>query len=97
MQKLQLRWWNKRLGSYLLSDLTPALIAEYRDKLAKGDTKPRSNATVNRYLAALSHALKTAVEEWQWIDTSPMRTVRKPKEPRGRIRFLSDEERERQL
>lgn len=50
-----------------------------------------------RYLAALSHALTIAMKEWQWIEDSPMRRVLKPKEPRGRVRFLSDEERSRLL
>ncbi len=53
--------------------------------------------TVLRYLAALSHAFTLAVKEWGWLDDSPMRRVTKPKEPRGRGRFLSDEERERLL
>ena len=33
-----------------------------------------------------------AVKEWGWLDDSPMRKVSKPKEPRGRVRFLDDEE-----
>jgi hypothetical protein len=32
MQTLQLRWWRVRLGHCLLAELTPALIAEQRDK-----------------------------------------------------------------
>jgi hypothetical protein len=65
MQTLQLKWWKQQLGSCLLADLTPALIAEYRDKLTQGNDKLRANSTVNRYLTALSHALKTAVDEWE--------------------------------
>lgn len=92
----QLLWWKKQIGHVLLSDLTPALIAEQRDKLLKGFTprkKLRSPATVVRYIAALSHALSIAVKEWGWIEDSPIRKVTKPKESRGRIRFLSDTER----
>lgn len=59
--------------------------------------KLRSPSTVVRYLAALSHAFTIAMKEWQWIEDSPMRRVIKPKEPRGRVRFLSDEERSRLL
>lgn len=33
------------------------------------------------------------MKEWGWLDESPMRKVTKPREPRGRVRFLSDEER----
>ena len=96
-QTQQLGWWKEQLGFHVLADITPSLIAEYRDKLARGDGEPRSNATVVRYMAALSHAFTVAVKEWGWLDDSPMRRVTKPKEPRGRVRFLSDEERERLL
>lgn len=94
-QRGQLTWWKEQLGDRALSDLTPPLIAEYRDKLAAGHpgTEPRSPATVVRYLAALSHCLSVAVKEYQWLDDNPMRKVSKPKEPRGRVRFLSDDER----
>jgi integrase len=97
MQTLQLTWWKAQIGHYVLADLTPALIAEQRDKLALGNETPRANSTVNRYLAALSHVLTVAVREWAWLDDSPMRKVRKPKEPRPRVRFLSDDERTRLL
>ena len=90
-----LAWWRKQLGVYALADLTPPLIAEYRDKLAAGfpEIKPRSPATVVRYLAALSHCLSIAAREYQWLDDSPMRKVAKPTESRGRVRFLNEEER----
>jgi integrase len=38
-----------------------------------------------------------AVREWQWCADNPVRKVSKPKEPRGRVRFLSDEERQKLL
>lgn len=99
-QTQQLTWWKAQLGTYTLADVTPPLIAETRDKLANTITRrgnPTSPATVVRYLAALSHCYSVAVSEWQWIDDSPTRKVKKPTEPRGRVRFLSDEERERLL
>lgn len=92
----QLLWWKSQIGHCLLSDLTPALIAEQRDKLLKGTTFKgtiRSPSTVVRYLAALSHALTIAIKEWGWLEDSPMRKVTKPTEPRGRVRFLDDQER----
>lgn len=94
--KQQLEYWKKELGHVLLSDFTPASIVEKRDELASGMTNrgQRSPATVNRYLAALSHACTIAVKEWGWIEDSPMRKVSKLKEPRGRVRFLSDNERD---
>lgn len=99
-QTQQLGWWRQQIGSYTLADVTPALIAEHRDKLSRGITVrngQRSPATVNRYVAALSHAFNIGVKEWGWVHDSPMRQVRKFKEPRGRVRVLSDEERQRLL
>jgi integrase len=92
-QERQLRWWKARLGHYALADITPALIAEYRDRLKCG----RASATVVRYLAALSHAFTIAVREWQWCDDNSVRKITKPREPRGRVRFLSDQERHQLL
>jgi len=89
-QRQQLAWWKAELGDYTLADCTPALIAEARDKLAL----ERGPATVVRYLAVLSHAFTVAAKEWGWIESNPCLKVRKPTEPRGRVRFLSDSERE---
>lgn len=100
IQKQQLEWWKAKIGSYLLSDITPALIAQNRDKLGKEEIRKgveRSPSTVVRYMAALSHAYTMAMREWMWVEDSPMRKVSKPKEPRGRVRFLSDDERKRLL
>jgi len=88
-QSAQLDWWRNELGAYTLADVTPSLLGEARDTLSKG----RSPATVVRYIAALSHVFTIAVNEWEWLENNPMRKVRKPKEPRGRVRILSDDER----
>lgn len=99
-QQQQLEWWKDKCGAYALADITPALIVQYRDELAAGTTyrgTQRSPATVVRYMAALSHAFTIAVNEWQWVEDSPMRKVKKPKESRGRVRFLDDDERAKLL
>jgi integrase len=92
-QRYQLRWWKAQLGNYALADVTPALLIEYRDKLARNKARRQSGATVKRWLAVLSHCFTMAVREWQWCDDNPVRTITKPREPRGRVRFLSDQER----
>jgi integrase len=51
----------------------------------------RSDATVSRYVATLSRLF--AVKERRLIDRNPVGDIRRKKEPRGRTRFLSDEER----
>ena len=98
--KLHLEWWKSNLGHYRLYDLRPTLIAEYRDKLlteksekAKTFDKLRTPATVVRYMSSLSVAVSYAVKEWSWMDENPMLKVRRPVEPRGRVRFLTDKER----
>lgn len=95
-QEALVTWWKGELGAYTLADVTAAKITECRDKLLREDTyrnTKRSPATVVRYLAALSHVYSVAVNEWEWLENNPVRRVRKPTEPRGRVRFLDEQER----
>lgn len=100
----QLAWWGAQLGTYPLAEITPALLADCRDRLRRepipspaktpgkaGPPRYRGPATINRYLAVLSHAFSVAVKEWGWLDDNPLLKVTKPKEPRGRVRFLSED------
>lgn len=99
-QERILRCWVQELGGIKLSDLTPALLGEYRDKLAARKTykgTKRTAGSVNRHLAYLSHPLTLASREWGWMDSNPMRKVSRLREPRGRVRFLDDDERRRLL
>jgi integrase len=110
--KSRLAWWKAELGSVKLFEVSPALIVEKRDKLAKSkyqrarptakrstvdaadvERYPRSPATVNRFLATLAHVFTIARREWHWLSHSPMAGVSKLPESRGRLRYLSDEER----
>ena len=99
-QSAYLDWWKNRLGHLLLSDLSPAALAEARDVLLSEKT-PRGNirtpSTVNRYLAAFSRALTIAMKEWGWLDDTPMRKISKPSEGKGRNRLLSLAEKDRLL
>lgn len=63
-----------------------------------GETIPpkeykRSGGTVNRYIACLSRALSFAVKERRLLERNPVSDISRKKEPRGRTRFLTDEER----
>lgn len=86
-----LGWWKDKLGSYTLAAITPDLIGRHRDKLQTEEGL--SPGTVNRYLSALSKAFSNAVKEWHWLPDNPLRRVSKKTEPRGRVRFLDDDER----
>ena len=90
---VHLSWWDDRLGHLPIEDLTPAHLVEGRDDLAQS----RSPHTTRGYLATREHGLKLAVEEWLWLEASPMARVCKPKEGCGRVRFLTDAERPRLL
>ena len=99
-QARQLRWWKVQIGHYALADVDPILLAEHRDKLTGETTQRgelRTGATANRYLAALSHAFRYAVNTWGWLEDSPFRKVDRLEESKGRVRYLSDDERERLL
>lgn len=95
VQVFQLRQWKAELGLLRLSELTPDRVIKARDKLMKreGNEGPVSPATVNRYHAALAHALSVAEKQYGWIEDNPMRRVPKLKEPQGRVRYLLDAER----
>jgi integrase len=95
-QTQQLKWWKDQLGSFNLSEVSVPKIVEARDVLARKKVrggKERSPASVNRYLAALSHVYSIASREWGWVEQSPMRKVGRLTEATGRVRFLSDGER----
>jgi len=54
--------------------------------------KKRSGATTNRFLAALSSACAYGVKELGWLERNPVERVSKPKENKGRVRYLDDNE-----
>ena len=103
---MHLNWFRREIGMVPLAELSGPLVARCRDKLAtelcrrkSGTTYTRSPATVNRYLAALSSALTTSARDWGWIEKNPLvgKTLKRAKEPKGRVRFLEDDEREHLL
>lgn len=100
-QETQLVWWKGEIGTRIISKVTAPVIVQARDALAMDDvrgtveneggeqvSKKRSPASVNRYLAALSHVFTIAVNEWEWADVNPVKRVKRHTEPRGRTRFL---------
>jgi len=90
-RRSKLEWWSEEIGHYLLSDLTTSIISE-----RKGQLK-RAPATIDKYLKNLSHLFTMAVDEWEWVEANPVKKIKKPKLPIGRVRFLDDEELKRLL
>ncbi|NIR60842.1 MAG: site-specific integrase, partial [Gammaproteobacteria bacterium] len=54
----------------------------------------RSDATVNRYLSALSSVLTAAVKQWRWLEDSPVSAVRRGREAEPRVRILTRTQRQ---
>ncbi|MBG78239.1 MAG: integrase [Alphaproteobacteria bacterium] len=100
-----LNWWKQNLGYCVLADLSRSVITDKIDLIAKRTVEridketgikrpvPISASRVNRYIAVMSHVCTIATNEWEWLEDNPFRKIKKLQEPRGRVRFLSDEER----
>jgi integrase len=94
-----LAWWSKRIGDLRVSEVGLSVIDGALRALARGETpsgKNASPATRNRYLATLRHAFSIARRRWEWIDGNPISGLA-AREPRGRVRFLDEDERTRLL
>jgi integrase len=98
-RRYHLAWWADEIGFKVLADIRASTISECREKLRRTPSdsgrhkgKIRNDATINRYLASLSALLSIAVREWGWLEKNVCKNVRRAKESRGRVRFLSDQE-----
>lgn len=90
------RWEVVRLRKFLaepisrrrLSDLAPADFAAWRDQRLR-EVK---GATVTRELTLLASVFRIAVQEWGWLEQSPLKGVKKPPDSPPRDRRISDAE-----
>jgi integrase len=89
-RKAQINWWKDQYGSLTLAQFQPDKIAEGRDALTAEGKAP---ATVNRYLAALSAAMKNTVRELGWLAVNPVSKVDRLPEDNARERALTGDER----
>ena len=86
------RWLHSHLAGKNLTEIDRECI----DRVREARRKERvSSGTVNRTLALLRSVLRTAVNDWEWIDRAPK--VRLLREESGRVRFLTKEEAARLL
>lgn len=105
-----LNWWKEEIGYLYLKDVNSPIIAEAIAKLSRKkktrhvDPKKVASATavisparVNRYVTALSHVFTIGKKEWKWVEENPISDISKKREPRGRVRYLSEDERGRLL
>ena len=75
-------------------EITPKLIAEYKNRRYAAGLKP---ASINRELANLKKAFNLAVKEWEWCRENPVSRVSMERENNKRDRWLSLEEEEQLL
>ena len=71
-----------------LKEITPALVAAFRDKRLK----TVGPSTIQKDLALLSHLYTIARTEWALDVNNPVSAIRKPAKPDGRLRLLSKDE-----
>ena len=83
-QKGQLKYWSSKLGDYRINQITPEMIRE--------NLPNQGPATKNRYLSALFSIFNNF-----YTGDNPVSKVKRFREPRDRVRFLSDNERIRLL
>jgi len=82
------------LGDYLLSEVTPKIINEYKTRRRNDDV---GSASINRELATMKKAFNLAIKEWEWIEKNPVARVSMEEENNKRDRWLTIEEEEQLL
>ena len=100
LRNAPVQYWKEQLGHMPLVKIHPAFIAYHRDVLLGAPCggylhkklKPRSPSTVWQYLQTLHRIFSIAKRELHIIDTNPVSDVIRPSLPKGRTRFLSDDE-----
>lgn len=92
-----LKWLNPHLAGRSISSIdtdTIDRLIKLRSAviICKTPLTKTSPSTVNRHMSILNKVLRKAVQ-WKWIKGVP--TIRKLREPKGRVRFLTGTESER--
>ena len=98
--KQHLGWWNEQIGRSPLTEVTPSVLSDCRDKLLKKTTpsgKTLEPATVLKYLSSLSSVFEMAIKVWFWVEKNPVKMIKKPSISNARSRFLSEDECQRLL
>jgi integrase len=77
------------LGVYTLTEITPKVVNEYKEKRRRDGLKP---ASINRELATMKKAFNLAIREWEWVKDNPVSMVSMEEENNKRDRWLTPEE-----
>lgn len=83
---------NEFFGPYLLSEITPKLWKQFKEKREAEGIKP---ASINRDLAAFKRAFNLSCsEEHGWLDSNPVASIKQEKGVARRDRWITQEEEE---
>jgi integrase len=82
------------LGGYTLTEITPRVVNEYKEKRRRDGPKPGS---INREISTMKKAFNLAVKESEWVKDNPVARVSMEEENNKRDRWLTTEEEERVL
>jgi len=76
-------------GNHYLTEITPAMISDYKVKRRSDGVSPR---TINYELITMSHAFNMAIREWGLVNENPVTKVRKDRVSNNIERWLTSEE-----
>jgi integrase len=93
-QRQRLAFRQQRLGYKTLADITKDDVVAVKEALAR---RGRASGTIHHYIGTLSHALNTAIREYDWLDRNVVSTIARPPKSPGKTRYLTDDERGRLL
>ena len=81
-------------GDYYLTEITPAMISDFKVKRRADGVSPR---TINYELTTMSHAFNIAIREWGLASENPVMKVRKDRVSNNIERWLTLEEEKKLL
>ncbi|HPK54127.1 MAG TPA: tyrosine-type recombinase/integrase [Smithellaceae bacterium] len=81
-------------GDYYLTEITPAMISDFKVKRRADGVSPR---TINYELTTMSHAFNMAIREWGLVSDNPVKKVRKERVSNYIERWLTVEEEKKLL
>jgi len=84
LNKLKRSW----LANLLVGEISAKDISKWRDE----QLKLISPASVNREMNLLSAVFQTAVKDWEWVESNPVRGITRPQSPKPRDRRISQSE-----
>jgi integrase len=81
-------------GDYYLTEITPAMISDFKVKRRDDGVSPR---TINYELITMSHAFNIAIREWGLVSDNPVKKVSKERVSNSIERWLTLEEEKKLL